>query len=142
MRLSSRALAAAVLALAAACAAPTPVVTEGAPRADRNVLTAEQIQANTYQNAYDVVEALRTNWLRPRGTDSFTSPSVVIVYLDNVKLGGVETLRGIQLTNIQAIRHFDASAANARWGIGHASGAIQVLTMTAGGADVPPDAVR
>lgn len=140
MRHASRALGlAGLLALAAACAPPKPTTTDVAPRSDRNVLTAEQIQSQTFQNAYEVVEALRTNWLRPRGTDSFQSPSVVIVYLDNVKLGGVETLRGLQLSNIQSIRHYDASSANARWGLGHASGAIQVLTV-GGGANPPPDA--
>ena len=140
MRHTPRTLAlAAVLALAAACSPPKPSTTDVAPRADRNVLTADQLRTQAYQNAYEAVEALRTNWLKPRGLDSFNSPSVVVVYLDNVKLGGIETLRGLQLSTIHTIRHYDASAANARWGVGHASGAIQVMTMAPGGVNTAPD---
>jgi hypothetical protein len=132
MRLFTRAVAvAAVLSLAAGCA-PKPSSSASAPRADRNVLTPDQFRTQSYQNAYEAIEALRLNWLKPRGSDSFNTPSVVMVYLDNVKLGGVEALRGLQLSNIQSIRHYDASQANARWGVGHSQGAIQVITETTG----------
>jgi hypothetical protein len=128
MRLFSRALAvAAVLCLTAGCA-PKTSSSASAARPDRNVLTPDQFRTQSYQNVYEAVEALRLNWLKPRGTDSFNTPSVVMVYLDNVKLGGVEALRGLQLSNIQLIRHYDASQANARWGVGHGQGAIQVIT--------------
>ena len=130
----------ATIVSASACSSPRPSASEAVPRADHNILTADQLNAQIYQNAYDAIEALRTNWLRPRGPDSFRSPSVVIVYLDNEKLGGVEMLRGVQLLNVLSIRHYDAATANARWGIGHASGAIQVLTMGSGGVTAPDDA--
>ncbi|HET9010208.1 MAG TPA: hypothetical protein VFN38_00270 [Gemmatimonadaceae bacterium] len=140
MRLFPRALVAASLVLAAAgCAPPQP--STAAPRADRNVLTAEQLRSQSWSNAYEAVEALRMNWLKPRGSDSFNSPSVVVVYLDNVKLGGVENLRSLQLANILSIRHYDANQANARWGVGHAAGAIQVVTLsTTGSPAIPPAA--
>jgi hypothetical protein len=144
MRLSPRALAAAAsLVLLSLGCAPRQASTAGAPRADRNILTADQLRSQSWTNAYEAVEALRTNWLKPRGTDSFNSPSVVIVYLDNVKLGGVENLRALQLSNILSIRHYDANQANARWGVGHAAGVIQVSTQTSGGSPaVPPAAGR
>jgi hypothetical protein len=127
MRLTPRALTVACLVLAGAACAPHHS-SSGPARPDRNVLSADQIQAQSWSNAYEAVEALRTNWLKPRGADSFNSPSVVIVYLDNVKYGGVETLRSIALHNIQQIRHYDANEAQARWGVGHAAGVIQVTT--------------
>ena len=132
MRLIPRALVlAAVLSAAAGCAPKSAAVQSG-PRVDRNILTPETLRGQTYTNAYEAIEALRLNWLKPRGTDSFNTPSVVMVYLDNVKLGGVESLRGLQLANVQLIRHYDANQANARWGVGHAQGAIQVITQTTG----------
>jgi outer membrane cobalamin receptor len=63
-----------------------------------------------------------------RGTDSFNSPSVVLVYFDNVKLGGIETLRTIEPGAIAKIEHFDGPEATARWGVGHAGGVILIST--------------
>lgn len=141
MRSSSRALlVASLFGLAVGCA-PRQPSGDTAPRSDRNVLTTDQLRGQPYQNAYEAIQALRSTWLKPRGSDSFNSPSVVVVYLDNVKLGGVETLQSLQLSTIQSIRHYDASAANARWGVGHASGAIQVITVAPpAGGTVPPAA--
>lgn len=141
MRFSSRVLLVAALLGPAVGCAPAKPSADTAPRSDRNVLTSEQLQGQTYQNAYEAIQALRSTWLKPRGSDSFNTPSVVVVYLDNVKLGGVETLQSLQLSTIQSIRHYDASAANARWGVGHASGAIQVITVAPpSGGSVPPAA--
>ncbi len=141
MRFSTRAfIVASLLGLAVGCAPPKPSA-DSTPRSDRNLLTMDQLRGQPYQNAYEAVQALRSTWLKPRGSDSFNAPSVVVVYLDNVKLGGVEALQGLQLSTIQSIRHYDASAANARWGVGHASGAIQVITVAPpAGGTVPPDA--
>jgi hypothetical protein len=134
MRLFSRALAvAAILSLSAGCA-PKASTNASAQRSDRNVLMPDQFRSQSYSNAYEAIEALRLNWLKPRGSDSFNTPSVVMVYLDNVKLGGVEALRGLQLSTILSIRHYDASQANARWGVGHGQGAIQVITEASGAA--------
>jgi hypothetical protein len=129
----------ALVVFGAGCAAQGGSTDPG-PHPDHNLLTAEQLNSQSYNNAYEAVEALRTNWLKPHGVDSFTSPSVVIVYLDDNKLGGVDYLRGISLYGIQSIRHLDAREASARWGLGHASGVIQVTTaMTGGTASAPND---
>src|SRR5215207_4988624 len=59
-------------------------------RLDRSVITREQMLSGDYVTAYDAVAALRSNWMRPRGADSFVLPSVVWVYIDGVRAGGVE----------------------------------------------------
>src|SRR5215216_2850550 len=84
----------AVVVLWTACA---PRRAENAPRPhpNRSVLTHEELLDRNFLNAYEAVEALRSNWLQTRGTDSFRTPSVVLVYMDNIRLGGVEALRGI-----------------------------------------------
>lgn len=123
----------AVAAVAAACANPPAASdVEGAPtpaRVDRNVITQQEILDKHFINAYDAVEGLRAFWLSSRGTDSFRTPSQVWVYMDNVKLGDVETLRTIHPSDILSIRHFDANEANARWGVGHSAGVIYVTTF-------------
>lgn len=104
----------------------------GTARVDRNVLTREQIQETNRQNAYDVVESLRSNWLRTRGPTSLTQQDAVVqVYLDDNRLGGVDALRTINTSLIQYIRWYDGIAATGRWGLDHGAGVIYVSTRQA-----------
>ena len=116
-----------LLALCAACATAGSPGASG-PRKDRDLLSREQIRDTGYNNALDAVQALRSNWLRPKGTDSFAAPTQVQVYLDNNRLGGVETLRGIATSQISYIRYYDGVTASGRWGLGHGQGVIYVST--------------
>ncbi|HEX6924226.1 MAG TPA: hypothetical protein VF167_02265 [Longimicrobiaceae bacterium] len=114
-----------VLVLLTACASGGA----GGQRIDRNLLTREQILETNRQNAYEVVENLRSNWLRTRGPTSLTQEDAVVqVYLDDNRLGGVETLRTINTTLIQYIRWYDGIAATGRWGLDHGAGVIYVST--------------
>jgi hypothetical protein len=102
----------------------------GQPRQNMSLITREQIDANHFLNAYDAIQATRSNWLQTRGTDSFATPSEVIVYRDNVKVGGIEELRSIKATTIAFIRYYDGMEATSRWGVGHSVGVIQVSSFT------------
>src|SRR5205814_704766 len=96
--------------------------------ADQRSITQRQLMDHKFQNAYDAVQALHPQWLETRGTDSFSAPSVVWVYLNNTKLGRVETLRGLAPIDIVEIRHYLGIDASARWGVGHNAGVIFVST--------------
>ena len=100
--------------------------TSSGDRPDRNLITANDIRDGHFVNAYDAVEALRPNWLTPRGTDSFAKPSQIEVYYDATHLGTVETLRTIVAANIVYIRWYDGTQAQQRFGIGHSAGVIQI----------------
>jgi hypothetical protein len=116
-----------------AAGGPVPSTdTTGATR-DRSLLTRSQFGANQFSTAFDAIEALRSNWLKTRGTDSFQSPSQVRVYLDNASLGDTATLRTIAISTIAYIRYFDGIAATARWGLDHGAGVIYVSTRPLGG---------
>ena len=115
----------ALLAAAPACLTST----RGYNGSDPDVLTHEALVQAHFDNAYDAVSALKAMWLQPRGPDSFSSPSVVLVYVDNAKLGGIETLRSVPMGSIAAIRHFDANQATARWGVGHGAGVIFIESV-------------
>ncbi len=112
--------------LVAACSARAP--RDPGVHLDRNLLTQEQLTENHFTTAYEAVASLRPSWLETRGTDSFTTPSQVLVYLDDSRLGGVETLRTIALANVLYIRHIDGITASGRWGLDHGQGVIQVST--------------
>jgi len=119
----------ALLALASApgCGKAPPAQT--AP-ASYDVLTKDQIDNQGFTTAMDAVQNLRANWLHERGTRSFYAPDSIKVYLDDTRLGGIDQLALIPISNIVYIRHFDGVAATARWGVDHGAGVIYVSTHT------------
>ena len=112
-------------------------------RLDRSVITREQMLKGDYATVYDAVAAMRSSWLRPRGPDSFVLPSVVWVYIDGTRAGGVEVLHTIQPTLITTVRFYDGPTATGRWGVDNGSGVIHVSTWSEGAVGIPlPDSTR
>ena len=112
-------------------------------RLDRSVLTREQMLKGQYVTVYDAVAALRSNWLRPHGPDSFVAPSVVWVYIDGTRAGGVEALQNIQANLVNTVRFYDGPTATGRWGVDNGAGIIHVSTWSVGAPGVPvPDSTR
>jgi hypothetical protein len=116
---------AAFLLATAACAAPQATAGGGS---GASVITAEMIERHGGNDTFEIVRSIRPRWLRARGQDSLRSPSVVQVYMDNIRMGGPESLRGVQVTSIREIRWHSATEATQRWGTGHGAGVIQVVT--------------
>src|SRR5438105_11488913 len=100
-------------------------------RVDRELITREQMEKNHFTTAYDAVESLHSNWLRAKGTDSFATPTEVVVYVNENRVGGVDALKNIAVQTITSIRHIDGLSASARWGVGHGQGVILVTTLVA-----------
>jgi len=128
MRRSTLLYAMGVLAvsLTAGCRASVPGAGQGRP--DQLMLTREQIAEPRFTSAYDVVRALRSNWLNARGIASLRFKVEVQVYLDGVHLGGVQTLQSISTPSIQYMQYFNGTDATTRWGIGHGRGVIFIGT--------------
>jgi hypothetical protein len=116
------------LALISALACTRHAPSQASAHPERDVITREQILENRFATAWEAIDALRTNWLQTRGTNSMRNPGEVLVYLDDNRLGGVETLRTYPTTNIMYIRYFDRLAATARWGVDHTQGVIVIST--------------
>src|SRR5262245_118733 len=85
----------AVSLLASASCASSGTSSSSRSKTDAALITREQINEHHFTNAYDAVAALHSNWLTMKGTDSFSSPSQIRVYVDNTFLGGVESLRNV-----------------------------------------------
>ena len=119
----------ALLLLAAACASTTQGPrTSG--RRDARQLTAEEIRTSSASNMYDVIRSQRPEWLIKRGQTSINLEGDIVVYVDNVALGGPESLKSIDAQSVQAARFLNASEAQMRYGVGHMHGAIVVTTRT------------
>jgi hypothetical protein len=98
------------------------------PRQDQQLITRDVILGTQYTNLFDVVQAMRPNWLRSRGANDSAKADVLQVYLDNQRVGGVAELRNLAPTQVQSVRYYDPIQASARWGLGHSAGVIFVLT--------------
>ena len=130
----------ACLALAPACKSAPARETR---RVDRTVITRDQMLDGSYVTVYDAVAALRSNWLRPRGPDSFVLPSIVWVYIDGSRAGDVSVLRNIQPKLVNAVRFYDGPTATGRWGVDNGAGVIHVSTWSDGAGGIPlPDSTR
>ena len=138
MRRSALLYAVAVLvgSLTAGCSASRPAA--GEERPDQQWIMREQIAEPRFSSAYDVVRALRSNWLNSRGIASLRLKTEVQVYLDGVHLGGAQTLEGISTPSIQYIRYFNGTDATTRWGIGHGRGVIYIGTGPPPEPGAPP----
>jgi len=99
------------------------------PRRDSSRLTRQEIMETHTNDVYEAVRILRPNWLRKRGAMSVTQSSDIVVYMDNVAIGGPEALRSVPVSTVTSMQFLDASSATQRWGTNHVHGAILVLTM-------------
>ncbi len=118
------AVVAAVLVLGA-CSSARPGTP---PPANPNLLTRNEIARAGTSNAYDLIQKLRPLWLRKRGEGSFFQQSDIVIYLDGTRMGGPDSLKEINSTDIDSLRFLDARQATVRFGSGHVHGAILVKT--------------
>ena len=92
------------------------------------MITREEIDTQHWANAYDLVATLRPSWLNERGPDSFSTPPELQVHFNGARVGGINTLRQMVLTEIVYLEYFNPVAATARWGLGYGHGAIELST--------------
>jgi hypothetical protein len=129
-----------IVGLSSACKSTS---TRETRRLDRSVITRDQMLDGAYVTVYDAVAALRSNWLRARGPDSFVMPSIVWVYIDGSRAGDVEVLRNIQPKLVNTVRFYDGPTATGRWGVDNGAGVIHVSTWSDGAGGIPvPDSTR
>lgn len=124
-RVVARCLSPALVLVFGACAVAGR---SGGGAQSRNLLTADEMRASGFTDAYRAVEALRPQWLRLRGATTVTGRESVKVYIDDLLLGGPEQLQQIPTASISHIRYLDGTEASQRWGLNHGQGAIVVMT--------------
>lgn len=115
-----------------ACAAAGPPTNHAASSVRRDIITAAEIVAARVTDVYQAVTQLRPEFLRRRGgatVSSVQSRSSVVVYLDELPYGGLESLRYIPLDRVRLIRYVSPTDADLRWGGSHPTGAILVTTI-------------
>ncbi len=101
---------------------------EKVKRGGANYITESEVASVTEENAYDIIQRLRPSMLRARGTsgNSMGEGGGIVVYFDQARYGGVESLRNISRAQIKDIRFLSGPDATQLYGTGVPSGAIVV----------------
>lgn len=133
-------LGSALLALSLASACVSTPRSARSSSSDVSAITSAQLAERHYQNVFQAVQALRSNWLSTRGFDSFSTPSQVVVYVDDARFGGIEALTNLSVQGVASVTHLNGIDATARWGIGHSAGVIAVHTWPNGSRETVADA--
>jgi hypothetical protein len=102
--------------------------TRAEDRQNQRLITAAEMEAAGYSDAFSVVQALRPQWLWTRGITTISQHESIKVYLDGSLMGGPDHLRQIPVRSISSIRFLDGLEATNRWGLDHGLGAIVVST--------------
>jgi hypothetical protein len=123
----------AVLALGAvvlACARGSKPTDVSRPSASASVISRAEMEQARYASLYEVVQALRGRWLQTRGPNTLLGrPGEVQVFLDDMRMGGVDALRSLKTDDVVCISFVDPVAAGQRWGGKYAQGTIVVTTQ-------------
>jgi hypothetical protein len=115
-------------AIAATVACAPPASTSGGHSS--SIITADEIAASRETYVYDVVQKLRPNFLRSRGTTS-VNPGVVTlpnVYIDGNAYGDISSMKQVLASTVREIRYYDAASGSARFGMQNSSGVIELRT--------------
>ena len=85
-------------------------------------ITKAEINAISAGSAYDVISQLHPDWLRPpksgmagalgasqSGSTGVAAAAVVMVYLDGVRLGGIDQLRSLTAASVMSIEYADSN---------------------------------
>ncbi len=99
--------------------------------APRDVLTRDQLDGVDFLSAYDAIRRLKPIWLRSeRGQDSFITQGRrgLRVYVDGLLFGDKESLKTLQVKDIEEIRFLDKREATMEFGTDHGEGALVILT--------------
>ena len=115
-----------LLCWAASCASAG-----GSHQASSNdsLITAEEIENSHQPTLYDVIRALRPNWLRSTPTAVRSDvDSGLSVYLDTQRAGNIDILRQMPSTAAASLHFYSASEAQSRFGLGNLHGVIQVVS--------------
>jgi hypothetical protein len=98
-------------------------------RTTRDIIGLEEIQSVEVANAFELIQRLRPEMLRPRATLGLGGSQVTpTVYLDGVRAGELDQLASVSKDALREVRYISAADATTRFGTGHTGGAIMILT--------------
>ena len=100
-----------------------------APASQHNVVTADELARAGDVTLFEALTQIRPAFLRSRGAiPGATSPaSPVQVYIDGMRMGGLEHIRQIAAKNVTEVRFLEPQQAIARFGGDNTGGALVIV---------------
>ena len=116
--------------IAAVACASAGTSTGGSAGHDYNRITADEIAASTAQNAYELINKMRPQYLKSRGktTVLLDTPDRASVFMDGVLFGTPDALTTIAASQIREIRFYPATDAGIKFGSQYGAGVIDIKT--------------
>jgi hypothetical protein len=117
------------LLLAASACGPSQSSEEPVPRAQRDVLTHEEIvnSPQDLSSLYSAIQALRPNFLAsPMGIRPSTANKSVTIYVNGAIQTGLETLQAIPADHVEEVRYLEPMKAQSEFGPVASGGAVLV----------------
>jgi hypothetical protein len=113
---------------AIACA---PAATQGNASGighDYNRITPDEITASSAQNAYELINKTRPQYLKTRGrtTVLLDTPDRASVFMDGTLFGTPDALRNIPVSQIREVRFYPATEAGIKFGSQYGAGVIDI----------------
>ena len=118
------------LAVSAGCSPQTEGSTAAGPRSASNVLTKQEIATISVETLYEAVQRLRPAFLRARTTSSPGPGALPVVFIDGIRKGSPELLRGIRASEVVEIRYLSVQDATTRYGMNVPAGVLDVKLIT------------
>jgi hypothetical protein len=117
----------ALAAVLAACGANPPGNTTPASRGGARLINESEVEQSTAATAYDLIQQLRPRWLVvASGPTTLGREPEIMVYVNDMKVGGPQNLYDIDVNAIRRVSFMDANEATGRFGLNHSHGAIMV----------------
>lgn len=109
--------------------------TSGSSGGSRNVISAEELAEVEATDAFDAIQKLRPAFLR-RGRVNYDDDTVAhpIVYMDGMRLGGIDELRYIRPEELVRVEYLSGGDATVRYGTGHKGGALLLTSRAQAGS--------
>ena len=100
------------------------------PSDDRNVITAEEIEATHEPVIYDVIARLHGEYFRDRGATSVygSSHDVAVVFLNNQFFGPIASLKTLASSDFEMVRFYSGPDAAIKFGKVYGGGVIQLIS--------------
>jgi hypothetical protein len=92
-------------------------------------IRAEELRFLGSGDALGAVRSLRPSWLRSAKPQSVTGNDRLVVYFEELRMGGVDALQAMSITDIGRIEYLAPHEAQFRFGPGHLNGAIVVFPV-------------
>jgi opacity protein-like surface antigen len=114
------------------CLAAPAQAQQPAPRVDPNQILEPESRASSAQTAYELVQALRPNWLQRRRATSIGDPGggTLLVFLDGALLGDLEALVEVPAATLKRIEFLSPSAVSLQFQRNSPNGGILLSSAT------------